>query len=179
MKNKKIALLILDGWGLGLKQEADAIQHAKTPFINSLYNKYPHSKLVASGEAVGLPEGQMGNSEVGHFTIGSGRVVFQELVKINKSANNGVLAQNTVLKHALEYANKEQKNVHFFGLLSDGGVHSHINHLKALCDIATENNNKNVFIHAFLDGRDTDPKSGAAYVSELIKHNESKRTQQD
>ncbi len=173
MKNKKIALIILDGWGLGIKQEADAIQHAKTPFINSLYNKYPHSKLVASGEAVGLPEGQMGNSEVGHFTIGSGRIVFQELVKINKSAKNGVLAQNSVLKHAFEYAKKEQKNVHFFGLLSDGGVHSHINHLKALCDIATENKVDNVFIHGFLDGRDTDPKSGAAYVSELIKHNET------
>lgn len=171
MKNKKIALLILDGWGLGLKQEADAIQHAKTPFINSLYNKYPHSKLVASGEAVGLPEGQMGNSEVGHFTIGSGRVVFQELVKINKAAKNGVLAENSVLKHALDYAKKEQKNVHFFGLLSDGGVHSHINHLKSLCDIASKNQMDNVFIHAFLDGRDTDPKSGAAYVSELIKHN--------
>ena len=113
MKNKKIALLILDGWGLGLKSEADAIQHAKTPFVNSLYNKYPHSKLVASGEAVGLPDGQMGNSEVGHLTIGSGRVIFQELVKIHKSIQNGELAQNKVLKHALDYAKNEQKNVHF------------------------------------------------------------------
>ncbi len=175
MKNKKIALLILDGWGLGLKTEADAIQHAKTPFVNSLYNKYPHSKLVASGEAVGLPDGQMGNSEVGHLTIGSGRVIFQELVKIHKSIQNGELAQNKVLKHALDYAKNEQKNVHFFGLLSDGGVHSHINHLKALCDIATENGNKQVFVHAFLDGRDTDPKSGVGYLNDLIQHNQHKK----
>jgi 2,3-bisphosphoglycerate-independent phosphoglycerate mutase len=174
MKNKKIALLILDGWGLGLKPDADAIQHANTPFINSLYNKYPHSKLIASGEAVGLPEGQMGNSEVGHLTIGSGRVIFQELVKIHKSVENGQLAHNTVLKHALDYAKNEQKNVHFFGLLSDGGVHSHINHLKALCDIANNNGNKQVFVHAFLDGRDTDPKSGMSYLNDLISHNQSK-----
>lgn len=173
MKKKKIALLILDGWGLGLKPDADAIQHANTPFIHSLYNKYPHSKLVASGEAVGLPEGQMGNSEVGHFTIGSGRVVFQELVKIHKSIQNGELAGNRVLKNALDYAKKEQKNVHFFGLLSDGGVHSHINHLKALCDIATKNGNEQVFIHAFLDGRDTDPKSGRGYLNELLEHNKN------
>lgn len=172
MKNKKIALLILDGWGLGMKADADAIQHANTPFVNSLYNKYPHSKLIASGEAVGLPEGQMGNSEVGHLTIGSGRVIFQELVKIHKSIENGVLASNKVLKHALDYAKNEQKNVHFFGLLSDGGVHSHINHLKALCDIATENGNEHVFVHAFLDGRDTDPKSGAGYLTDLIHHNQ-------
>jgi len=174
MEKKKLALLILDGWGLGTKVKADAIQHANTPFINSLYLKYPHSKLVASGEAVGLPEGQMGNSEVGHLTIGSGRVIFQELVKIHKSAQNGTLANNPVLKQALEYAKNENKNVHFIGLLSNGGVHSHINHLKALCDIATENGVNNTFIHAFLDGRDTDPKSGVGYLNELIDHNTSK-----
>lgn len=171
MKNSKVALLILDGWGLGNKKTADAIQNAKTPFVDSLYTKYPHSKLVASGEAVGLPEGQMGNSEVGHLTIGSGRVIFQELVKINKACTNGVLAQNDVLTHALDYAKKMQKNVHFIGLLSDGGVHSHINHLKSLCDIAQKMNNDNVFIHAFLDGRDTDPKSGVNYLTDLLAHN--------
>ncbi len=174
MEKKKLALLILDGWGLGTKIKSDAIQHAKTPFVDSLYSKYPHSKLVASGEAVGLPEGQMGNSEVGHLTIGSGRVIFQELVKIHKAAKDGTLASNKVLKQALEYAKKEGKNVHFIGLLSDGGVHSHINHLKALCDIATANDNKKVFIHAFMDGRDTDPKSGAGYLRELLKYNTEK-----
>ena len=174
MEKKKLALLILDGWGLGTKVKADAIQHAKTPFVDSLYLKYPHSKLVASGEAVGLPDGQMGNSEVGHLTIGSGRVIFQELVKIHKATQNGVLANNPVLKQALDYAKTENKNVHFIGLLSDGGVHSHINHLKSLCDIATENGIDNTFIHAFLDGRDTDPKSGANYLRELINHNTSK-----
>jgi 2,3-bisphosphoglycerate-independent phosphoglycerate mutase len=175
MKNKKVALLILDGWGIGKILHADAIQYSKTPFIDSLYNKYPHSKLVASGEAVGLPEGQMGNSEVGHLTIGSGRIIFQELVKIHKSIQNGELEKNMVLKHALDYAKNEQKNVHFMGLVSDGGVHSHINHLKALCDIATENGNEQVFVHAFLDGRDTDPKSGAGYLTDLIQHNQDKK----
>ena len=171
MKNSKVALLILDGWGLGNKKTADAIQNANTPFVNSLYTKYPHSKLVASGESVGLPEGQMGNSEVGHLTIGSGRVIFQELVKINKACTNGSLAQNDVLTGALEYAKKENKNVHFIGLLSDGGVHSHINHLKSLCDIAQNLNNEQVYVHAFLDGRDTDPKSGLSYLQELLDHN--------
>lgn len=174
MEKKKLSLLILDGWGLGTKLKSDAIQHAKTPFVDSLYIKYPHSKLVASGEAVGLPEGQMGNSEVGHLTIGSGRVIFQELVKIHKAAKDGTLASNKVLKQALDYAKKEDKNVHFIGLLSDGGVHSHINHLKTLCDIATENDIQHTFIHAFLDGRDTDPKSGANYLKELLQHNKEK-----
>lgn len=174
MEKKKLALLILDGWGLGTKLKSDAIQHAKTPFVDSLYSKYPHSKLVASGEAVGLPEGQMGNSEVGHLTIGSGRVIFQELVKIHKATKDGSLASNLVLKQALDYAKKENKNVHFIGLLSDGGVHSHINHLKALCDIATANNIQHTFIHAFLDGRDTDPKSGANYLRDLLQHNKEK-----
>ncbi len=177
MKNSKVALLILDGWGLGNKKTADAIQNANTPFVDSLYSKYPHSKLVASGEAVGLPEGQMGNSEVGHLTIGSGRVIFQELVKINKACRNGVLAENDVLTHALNYAKEENKNVHFIGLLSDGGVHSHINHLKSLCDIAQKMNTEHVFIHAFLDGRDTDPKSGANYLDELLQHNQQNNNQ--
>ena len=132
MKMKKTVLMILDGWGLGLQYQADAIQHAQTPFINSLYSKYPHAKLVASGESVGLPEGQMGNSEVGHLTIGSGRIIYQELVKINKAVKEKTLWENKTLKNAFEYAKSNHKNVHFIGLLSDGGVHSHINHLKGL-----------------------------------------------
>lgn len=170
MKMKKTALLILDGWGLGLNYQADAIQHAKTPFINSLYNKYPHSKLVASGESVGLPEGQMGNSEVGHLTIGSGRIIYQELVKINKAVKEKTLWENKALLNAFEYAKVNHKNVHFIGLLSDGGVHSHINHLKGLCEMAADAQIKNILIHAFLDGRDTDPKSGINYIQELQQH---------
>ncbi len=170
MKMKKTALIILDGWGLGLNYQADAIQHAKTPFINSLYSKYPHSKLVASGESVGLPEGQMGNSEVGHLTIGSGRIIYQELVKINKAVKEKTLWENKTLQNAFQYAKANHKNVHFIGLLSDGGVHSHINHLKGLCDMAADAQINNVLIHAFLDGRDTDPKSGIKYVQELQQH---------
>ena len=170
MKIKKTVLMILDGWGLGLQYQADAIQHAKTPFINSLYSKYPHAKLVASGESVGLPEGQMGNSEVGHLTIGSGRIIYQELVKINKAVKEKTLWENETLKNAFEYAKSNHKNVHFIGLLSDGGVHSHINHLKGLCDMASDFNIENVLIHAFLDGRDTDPKAGINYLNDLQKH---------
>jgi 2,3-bisphosphoglycerate-independent phosphoglycerate mutase len=166
---KKILLMILDGWGLGKNKNSDAIQQANTPFINSLYQKYPHSKLVASGEAVGLPEGQMGNSEVGHLTIGSGRVIYQELVRINKAIVTKSIYQNPVLKEAFEYARKNHKNVHFIGLVSDGGVHSHINHLKGLCEMAFEHQFKNIFIHAFMDGRDTDPKSGTGYLKDLQK----------
>ena len=170
MKMKKTVLMILDGWGLGLQYQADAIQHAQTPFINSLYSKYPHAKLVASGESVGLPEGQMGNSEVGHLTIGSGRIIYQELVKINKAVKEKTLWENETLKNAFEYAKSNHKNVHFIGLLSDGGVHSHINHLKGLCDMATDFKIENVLIHAFLDGRDTDPKAGINYLNDLQKH---------
>ncbi len=170
MKMKKTVLMILDGWGLGLQYQADAIQHAQTPFINSLYSKYPHAKLVASGESVGLPEGQMGNSEVGHLTIGSGRIIYQELVKINKAVKEKSLWENETLKNAFEYAKSNHKNVHFIGLLSDGGVHSHINHLKGLCDMAADYHIENVLIHAFLDGRDTDPKAGINYLNDLQKH---------
>ena len=170
MKMKKTVLMILDGWGLGLQYQADAIQHAQTPFINSLYSKYPHAKLVASGESVGLPEGQMGNSEVGHLTIGSGRIIYQELVKINKAVKEKSLWENETLINAFEYAKSNHKNVHFIGLLSDGGVHSHINHLKGLCDMAADFKIENVLIHAFLDGRDTDPKSGINYLNDLQKH---------
>ena len=162
--------MILDGWGLGTNSEVSAIAHSKTPYINSLYEKYPHSKLEASGLAVGLPVGQMGNSEVGHMNIGAGRVVYQDLVKVNKAVEEKELDKNSVLLDALNYAKANNKAVHFMGLLSDGGVHSHIDHLKGLCTIAHNNGLKNVFIHAFTDGRDTDPKGGAAYLQNLQNH---------
>lgn len=162
--------MILDGWGIAKDKKVSAIDHAKTPYINSLYKKYPHSKLEASGLAVGLPQGQMGNSEVGHMNIGAGRVVYQDLVRINKAVDDKSLDKNPVLQEAFAYAKKNNKNVHLIGLLSDGGVHSHIDHAKAICTIANENALKNVFVHAFTDGRDTDPKSGAGFVKELMNH---------
>jgi 2,3-bisphosphoglycerate-independent phosphoglycerate mutase len=162
--------MILDGWGLGTNPEVSAIAKAKTPFIDSLYQKYPHSKLEASGLAVGLPEGQMGNSEVGHMNIGAGRIVYQDLVKINKAVEEGDLNTHPVLVEAFDYAKKENKKVHFIGLVSDGGVHAHINHLKGLCDAAKHHGLSQVFIHAFTDGRDTDPKSGINYLNELKEH---------
>jgi 2,3-bisphosphoglycerate-independent phosphoglycerate mutase len=168
--NKKVILMILDGWGLGTNPEVSAIAKAKTPFIDSLYQKYPHSKLEASGLAVGLPEGQMGNSEVGHMNIGAGRIVYQDLVKINKAVEEGELNTHPVLVEAFDYAKKEKKKVHFIGLVSDGGVHAHINHLKGLCDAAKHHGLSQVFIHAFTDGRDTDPKSGINYLNELKEH---------
>jgi 2,3-bisphosphoglycerate-independent phosphoglycerate mutase len=165
--NKKVILIILDGWGIGLQPERSAIVAAQTPFIDSLYQKYQHSKLEACGLAVGLPEGQMGNSEVGHTNLGAGRVVYQDLVKINKAVAEGTLAHEPVLKNALQYAKTEGKRVHFIGLVSDGGVHSHIDHLKGLCQIAADQGLSDVFVHAFTDGRDTDPKSGLAFLTEL------------
>ena len=166
---QKLALIILDGWGYGQKPEADAIANADTPFIDSLHLDYPHSQLITFGEEVGLPEGQMGNSEVGHLNIGAGRIVYQELARINKNIRDGELAQNTVLVQALHYAKENNKPVHLIGLLSDGGVHSHINHLKALCDI-TNGKGLPTFIHAFMDGRDTDPKGGKGYMQDLLDH---------
>ncbi len=163
-------LMILDGWGIAKNSKVSAIDHAKTPYINSLYKKYPHSKLEASGLAVGLPAGQMGNSEVGHMNIGAGRVVYQDLVRVNKAVEEKELDTNTVLLEALEYAKKNNKSIHLIGLLSDGGVHSHIDHLKGLCTIANNHKLKNVFIHAFMDGRDTDPKGGKEYLTDLKKH---------
>lgn len=162
--------MILDGWGLAVNKKVSAIDQAKTPFINSLYSQYPHSKLEASGLAVGLPAGQMGNSEVGHMNIGAGRVVYQDLVRINKAVEERELDSNPVLLEAIDYAKKNNKNIHLIGLLSDGGVHSHINHLKGLLTIAHQHGLKNIFVHAFTDGRDTDPKGGAAYLSDLIAH---------
>ncbi len=162
--------MILDGWGIAKNTKVSAIDHSKTPYINSLYKKYPHSKLEASGLAVGLPAGQMGNSEVGHMNIGAGRVVYQDLVRVNKAVEEKELDKNAVLLEALDYAKKNDKPLHLIGLLSDGGVHSHIDHLKGLCTIAHNHGLKNVFIHAFTDGRDTDPKGGLAYLTDLKNH---------
>jgi 2,3-bisphosphoglycerate-independent phosphoglycerate mutase len=173
MNNKKVVLLILDGWGYGKKDSSDAAYQANTPFFDQLSEKYPNSKLEASGEAVGLPVGQMGNSEVGHMNLGAGRVVYQELGRINKAITDRTLHTNETLVNAFKYAKANNKAVHFIGLVSDGGVHAHINHLKALCDAAGEQNLTDVFIHAFLDGRDTDPNSGLNFVKDLSQHLET------
>lgn len=165
--SKKVLLMILDGWGLAVNKKVSAIDQANTPFINSLYSKYPHSKLEASGLAVGLPSGQMGNSEVGHMNIGAGRVVYQDLVRLHKAVEERELDTNSVLVDAYDYAKSHQKNVHLIGLVSDGGVHSHISHLKALLKIAHDKGLKNIFVHAFTDGRDTDPKGGLGYLKDL------------
>lgn len=170
MTNKKVALIILDGWGIGDGSKADVIANSKTPFVNSLYTRYPHSTLHTSGEDVGLPNGQMGNSEVGHLNIGAGRIVYQDLVRINKAIREGEFQKNKVLLDAFDYANKNNKAVHLMGLVSDGGVHSHIGHLEALCDMASAHKCQNVFIHAFMDGRDTDPHSGKGFLEKLNKH---------
>lgn len=162
--------MILDGWGIATNKKVSAVDQAKTPFMDSLYKKYPHSKLEASGLAVGLPEGQMGNSEVGHMNIGAGRVVYQELVRINKALKEWELDNNIVLLDAFEYARKNGKSVHFMGLLSDGGVHSHTEHLKGLIDIADRHGVQKLFVHAFMDGRDTDPKGGLGYLKDLLGH---------
>ncbi len=170
MKTKKVALIILDGWGYGKNDYSNAILKADTPFFDHLLETYPNSKLEASGEAVGLPAGQMGNSEVGHMNLGAGRVVYQELGRIHKAVADGELVTNPVLSQAFEYAKKENKQVHFIGLVSDGGVHSHINHLFGLCDAAKHYELDNVFIHAFIDGRDTDPNSGEGFIRSLESH---------
>ncbi|SDL67758.1 2,3-bisphosphoglycerate-independent phosphoglycerate mutase [Catalinimonas alkaloidigena] len=167
---KKVLLMILDGWGIATKPEVSAIDQANTPFIDSLYGKYAHSKLNASGMAVGLPEGQMGNSEVGHMNIGAGRIVYQDLAKINKAIDEKTLKDNEILSETFAYCKTQNKPLHYIGLLSDGGVHSHINHLKGLCSFAAEAGVPAVYVHAFTDGRDTDPKSGAGYLKELQAH---------
>lgn len=174
MSDKKTMLVILDGWGHGPNRKADAIAQARVPFVNSLYQKYPNSELVTYGEEVGLPEGQMGNSEVGHLNIGAGRVVYQELARINKAIRDKTLHKHEALLEALRFAKANDKPVHFMGLLSDGGVHSHIEHLKALCDIADAEGCKKVFIHAFMDGRDTSPNGGKNYLKDLTKHIDGK-----
>ncbi|MCB0606472.1 MAG: 2,3-bisphosphoglycerate-independent phosphoglycerate mutase [Lewinella sp.] len=170
MNAKRALLVILDGWGHGPNPKVSAIAQADTPFVDSLYKKYPHSELVTYGEDVGLPEGQMGNSEVGHLNIGAGRIVYQELARINKAIRDHELHRHPALLKAMDEAKKAGKAFHFMGLVSDGGVHSHINHLLALCDIAESRGLEKVYIHAFLDGRDTDPKSGAGFLQTLIRH---------
>lgn len=170
MTAKKIALIIMDGWGIGKVPSADAIRHAKTPFVSSFYKKYPSTTLITCGEAVGLPEGQMGNSEVGHLNLGAGRIVYQELQRINVALKNGSFAQNGTLLNSIRYAKDHNKPLHLFGLVSDGGVHSHINHLKAILDVCKNEGLTNVFIHAFTDGRDTDPRSGLGFMKELQHH---------
>jgi 2,3-bisphosphoglycerate-independent phosphoglycerate mutase len=167
---KKVALIILDGWGLGDGSKADAIANSKTPFVDSLYKKYPHSKLQTSGQKVGLPDGQMGNSEVGHLNIGAGRIVYQDLELINKAIREKTIDNNPELVKAFQYAKKNNKSVHLMGLVSEGGVHSSQSHLHYLCDLAITNGLTNVFIHAFTDGRDTDPKSGLPYLKNLEDH---------
>jgi len=168
--NKKVILMILDGWGHGPDPKVSAIDHAKTPFIDSLYQNFPHAELRTDGLHVGLPEGQMGNSEVGHMNLGAGRIVYQELTRINLAVQHKTLNNEKVLQDAFEYAQTQQKNVHFLGLVSDGGVHSHIDHLKGLIDATQDFGLNNVFIHAFTDGRDVDPKSGVGFISEIENH---------
>ena len=159
----------MDGWGIAKigEENRSAVVAANTPFYDSILQKYPHSKLAASGLAVGLPDGQMGNSEVGHTNLGAGRVVYQDLVKINLAVTEGTLGKEKVLTDALDYAKANSKKVHFIGLVSDGGVHSHIDHLKGLCKIAADKGLEDVFVHAFTDGRDCDPKSGLGFLTEL------------
>lgn len=168
--NKKVLLMILDGWGKSPDPKVSAIDHANTPFIDSLYKKYPHAELRTDGLNVGLPEGQMGNSEVGHMNLGAGRIVYQDLAKINLAVANKTLSAEPELQQAFNYAKANNKSIHFLGLVSDGGVHSHINHLFGLLDAAKDFGLKDVFVHAFTDGRDVDPKSGADHINNLVKH---------
>ncbi len=165
--NKKVILMILDGWGKSPDPKVSAIDLAKTPYIDSLYSKYPHASLRTDGLHVGLPEGQMGNSEVGHMNLGAGRVVYQDLAKINLAIKNNTLAKEAVLENAISYAKSNNKKVHLLGLVSDGGVHSHIDHLFGLIDVLEKNNIPKGFVHAFTDGRDVDPKSGFGFISRL------------
>ena len=167
MKGKKTALIILDGWGHGDKTKSDAIHHANTPFIDSLYQKHPNCELKTFGEHVGLPKGQMGNSEVGHLNIGAGRIVYQDLAKINIACEDNSIAEMENLKASFTYAKQNNKALHFIGLVSDGGIHSHQNHLYKLCELAQKEGVEKVFVHAFTDGRDCDPKSGKGFIQEL------------
>lgn len=170
MSQKKVILIIMDGWGLGKVASSDAIQHANVPFTKSLYKSYPNTTLITCGESVGLPDGQMGNSEVGHLNLGAGRIVYQELQRINVAMRDGSLAKNEQLLQAIGFAKQNNKPFHLLGLVSDGGVHSHINHLKAVIDICQAQGLSEVYVHAFTDGRDCDPKSGLGFIKELQQH---------
>ena len=167
MTGKKTVLIILDGWGHGNKEKSDAIHHANTPFIDSLYNEYPNCELKTFGKHVGLPKGQMGNSEVGHLNIGAGRIVHQDLAKINLACEDNSIAEMKNLNASFSYAKENNKALHLIGLVSDGGIHSHQNHLYKLCELAKKKGIKNIFVHAFTDGRDCDPKSGKGFIQKL------------
>jgi len=169
-KMKKVILLIMDGWGLGKVNNSDAIQHAHIPFVTSLYQKYPTATLVTCGEAVGLPDGQMGNSEVGHLNLGAGRIVYQELQRINVAIRDGEFAKNAQLLKSIRYAKAQNKPLHLLGLVSNGGVHSNINHVKAILDLCKAEGLLEVYVHAFTDGRDCDPKSGLGFITDLQNH---------
>ena len=163
-------LIIMDGWGLGQVPSSDAIRHANTPHVSSYYSLYPNSTLITCGEAVGLPNGQMGNSEVGHLNIGAGRIVYQELQRINVAIRTGEMAENKAFLAMFDYAKTHQKPLHLVGLVSDGGVHAHIDHVKAICDLCVQAQLPAVYIHVITDGRDTDPKSGLGFLRELEAH---------
>lgn len=167
---KKALLMILDGWGIGNHSKSDAIYSTPTPYWDYLLENYPHSKLLAGGESVGLPDGQMGNSEVGHLNIGAGRVVYQDLVKINRAIKDGSILENAEIKSAFEYAKAKDCGIHFMGLTSNGGVHSSLEHVFALCDIAARYRLDKVWLHCFMDGRDTDPRSGKGFIEQLQAH---------
>lgn len=167
---QKVLLMILDGWGIGNHSESDVISTVHPAYISAMTEKYPHAQLHTDGENVGLPEGQMGNSEVGHLNIGAGRVVYQDLVKINRACKDGSIMENPEVKVAFEYAKQKGVNVHFMGLVSDGGVHSSIDHLYKLCDIAKAYGIANTYVHCFMDGRDTDPRSGKGFIAALERH---------
>ena len=167
---KKALLMILDGWGIGDHSKSDVIYSTPTPYWDYLLANYPHSELQASGENVGLPDGQMGNSEVGHLNIGAGRVLYQDLVKINKACKEGTIYENPEIKSAFSYARDHGKAIHFMGLTSNGGVHSSLDHLFTLCDIAKSYGLEKVYIHCFMDGRDTDPRSGKGFIEQVTEH---------
>jgi len=173
MKPQKTMLIIMDGWGIGQEPASDAIRAANTPFTDSLYQQYPNTTLTTFGEAVGLPEGQMGNSEVGHLNLGAGRIVYQELQRINVAIREKSFQQNKTLQNALETAKTQDKSLHLIGLVSEGGVHSHLNHLKAIIDCCVTKNLNKVYIHAFTDGRDCDPKSGLGFIKDLENYIEN------
>lgn len=169
-EDRKVVLMILDGLGIGNKTDSDCVYTANTPNLDNLMSRYPNSQLLTHGNNVGLPDGQMGNSEVGHINIGAGRIVYQDLVRINMEIENDNLSNNDQIKKAFSYARDNNKSLHFIGLVSDGGVHSMNTHLYKLCEISTRYNIKNTFVHAITDGRDTDPKSGLGFISELLEH---------
>ena len=168
--SNKVLLMILDGWGIGDKSKSDVIYSMRPEYINAMTAKYPHAELKTDGENVGLPEGQMGNSEVGHLNIGAGRVVYQDLVKINRACRDNSILENREIVKAFEYAKANGVNVHFMGLVSDGGVHSSLDHLFKLCDISKHYGIENTFVHCFMDGRDTDPRSGKGFIEKLEEH---------